>query len=33
MTEIDFSKNPDTFVRQPLDKEKEQDYEDITPGK
>ena len=33
MTKIDFSKNPDTFVRQPLDKEKEQDYEDITPGK
>ena len=33
MTEIDFSKNPDTIVHLPLDKEKKQDYEDITPGR
>jgi choloylglycine hydrolase len=33
MTELDFSKNPDKIVRLPLDKEKKQDYEDITPGK
>jgi choloylglycine hydrolase len=32
ITEIDFSKNPDTIVHLPLDKEKAQDYEDITPG-
>jgi choloylglycine hydrolase len=31
MTELDFSKNPDKIVRLPLDKEKKQDYEDITP--
>jgi choloylglycine hydrolase len=33
MTEIDFSKNPGKIARLPLDKVKEQDYEDITPGK
>lgn len=32
MTKIDFSKNPDTIVRLPLDKKKQQDYEDVTPG-
>ena len=33
VTELDFAKNPDTIVRLPLDKEKRQDYEDITPGR
>jgi len=32
MTKLDFSKNPDKIVRLPLDKEKRQDYEDITPA-
>lgn len=31
LTQIDFSKNPDTIVHLPMDREKEQDYEDITP--
>jgi choloylglycine hydrolase len=31
LTKLDFSKNPDTVVRLPLDKVKQQDYEDITP--
>jgi len=30
--DIDFSKNPDTIVRMPLDKEKQQDYDDIILG-
>ena len=33
MMELDLSKNPDTIIRLPLDKEKRQDIEDITPGK
>ena len=33
MTEIDFSRNPDTIVHLPLDKQKKQDYEDITPDR
>lgn len=32
MTKLDFSKNPDKIVRLPLEKEKRQDYEDITPA-
>ena len=31
LTKLDFSKNPETIVRLPLDKVKQQDYEDITP--
>ena len=31
LTQIDFSKNPDTIVHLPMDREKEQDHEDITP--
>ena len=31
LTGIDFAKNPDTIVHLPLDKEKTQDYENITP--
>jgi len=32
LSEIDFSKNPNTIVKLRLDKKKEQDIEDITPG-
>jgi choloylglycine hydrolase len=28
---IDFSKNPDIILRLPLDKVKQQDFEDVTP--
>jgi hypothetical protein len=31
LTKLDFSKNPEAIVRLPLDKVKQQDYEDITP--
>ena len=33
LSEIDFAKNPDTIVHLSLDREKEQDVEDITPSK
>lgn len=29
---IDVSKNPDNIARMPLDKERQQDYDDIMPG-